>query len=170
MSRRGWACEARIGGRPRRARREGYGCRNSGMIPSEHEQQPKHSHGSAAGCTREWSSSTSAATIRPTRAWRNGRRYGLKIRWAARPVRVRFPPPGLCTGVGRSVSEDQPSGGAEHTKGARESTRAKHEKGQARKRRDRGNEKGDEFRRYPRKRPWRYKGPWPPKSGAKKRR
>ena len=28
------------------------------------------------------------------RAWRNGRRYGLKIRWAEMPVWVRVPPPG----------------------------------------------------------------------------
>lgn len=50
-----------------------------------------------------------------------------------------------------------------HRKGARSSTQGKHEKGQARKNRDRGGEKGDEDRRVPRKRPPGHKGPWPPK-------
>lgn len=50
----------------------------------------------------------------------------------------------------------------EHTKGARPSTQGKHEKGQARKNRDRGGEKGDANRNPPRKRPPDHKGPWPP--------
>lgn len=48
-----------------------------------------------------------------------------------------------------------------HTKGARQSTKAKHEKGQARKGSDRGGEKADPVRRPPRKRPDNWKGPWP---------
>ena len=55
------------------------------------------------------------------------------------------------------------TGGAEHKKGARPSTKAKHQKGQARKARDRGGEKGDSRRRPPRKRPKNWKGKWPPK-------
>jgi RHS repeat-associated protein len=51
----------------------------------------------------------------------------------------------------------------EHTKGKRPSTKGKHEKGQARKDRDRGGEKGDGGRRPPRKPPPDHKGPWPPK-------
>ncbi|MBV8784669.1 MAG: RHS repeat-associated core domain-containing protein, partial [Gammaproteobacteria bacterium] len=51
----------------------------------------------------------------------------------------------------------------EHSSGARPSTEEKHEKGEARKRRDRGGEKGDERRDPPRKRPPDHKGPWPPK-------
>ena len=31
-------------------------------------------------------------TQKPPAEWRNGRRYGLKIRWGATPVRVRLPP------------------------------------------------------------------------------
>ena len=51
---------------------------------------------------------------------------------------------------------------AEHTND-RPSTKDKHEKGKARKRRDRGGEKGDDRRRPPRTRPDGWKGPWPPK-------
>jgi hypothetical protein len=57
--------------------------------------------------------------------------------------------------------------GAEHKKDARPSTREKHDTGQARKKRDAGEEKGDKARRdkgmWPRKRPPGHKGPWPPK-------
>ncbi len=49
-----------------------------------------------------------------------------------------------------------------HRKGARPSTKGKHESGEARARRDRGGEKGDERRRPPRKRPPKHRGPWPP--------
>ncbi len=52
---------------------------------------------------------------------------------------------------------------AEHKSGARKSTKGRHQSGTARKRRDRGGEKGDERRRPPRKRPDDWKGPWPPK-------
>lgn len=52
----------------------------------------------------------------------------------------------------------------EHTKNARPSTKGKHQKGRARNKRDYGNEKGDEDRRGPRKRPPNHKEPWPPKS------
>ncbi len=55
---------------------------------------------------------------------------------------------------------------SEHDKGARPSTEEKHEKGQARKGRDRGGEKADEGRRPPRKRPPEHKGPWPPKPAS----
>jgi RHS repeat-associated protein len=51
-----------------------------------------------------------------------------------------------------------------HTKGTRPSTKQRHEEGEARKRLDRGNEKGDLNRRPPRRRPDDWKGPWPPKS------
>ncbi len=51
---------------------------------------------------------------------------------------------------------------AEHTKGKRTSTRAKHEKGQGRRIKDRGKEKADERRRKHRKRPPGHRGPWPP--------
>lgn len=59
-------------------------------------------------------------------------------------------------------------GGAEHTKNARASTKGKHEAGQARKKQDRGGEKGDRDRRAPRKPPPDHKGPWPPKDDKKK--
>lgn len=52
---------------------------------------------------------------------------------------------------------------SEHTKGARPSTKGKHERGQARKARDRGGEKADQNRRFPNKKPGGWKGPWPPK-------
>jgi RHS repeat-associated protein len=51
---------------------------------------------------------------------------------------------------------------AEHVKGARPSTTARHQKGQGRKAMDRGGEKGDERRRPPRVRPPKHKGKWPP--------
>ena len=51
---------------------------------------------------------------------------------------------------------------AEHEKNARQSTKDKHEKGNKRRKVDRGNEKGDKNRRHPRKRPPKHKGPWPP--------
>jgi len=50
---------------------------------------------------------------------------------------------------------------AEHTKNARPSTVAKHQKGQTRKTIDRGGEKGES--QPPRKRPPNWKGAWPPK-------
>jgi uncharacterized protein RhaS with RHS repeats len=53
----------------------------------------------------------------------------------------------------------------EHTKNKRPSTKEQHEKGQSRKIRDQGGEKGDLCRRPPKNRPPGYppKGPWPPK-------
>ena len=66
-----------------------------------------------------------------------------------------------------STTSPQPE--AAHRKGKRESTREDHEKGAARKKRDRGGEKGDKRREdkgmFPRKRPKGYPktGPWPPK-------
>ena len=45
---------------------------------------------------------------------------------------------------------------AEHVKGKRKSTKAKHEEGSARKKTDAGNEKADEIKRPPT-----WKGPWP---------
>lgn len=60
------------------------------------------------------------------------------------------------------VSPTDSSGGSEHTSGARESTRKKHEEGQARKQKDRGGEKGDKNRRLPRNPPKGWRGPWPP--------
>jgi RHS repeat-associated protein len=50
-----------------------------------------------------------------------------------------------------------------HRKNRRPSTEQKHEEGTARKRIDRGREKGDKRRRPPRKRPPKWKGPWPPR-------
>ncbi len=68
------------------------------------------------------------------------------------------------------MADDELSGGSEHRKGARESTRKKHEKGKRRKKIDHGGERGDEFRRYPRKRPKNYIGKWPPRKGPKRSR
>jgi RHS repeat-associated protein len=55
---------------------------------------------------------------------------------------------------------------ARHKKDARASTEQKHEEGEARKSQDRGGEKGDAVRRPPRKRPYGWKGPWPPAPGV----
>lgn len=77
----------------------------------------------------------------------------------------------VTAGVGHTATEEQdtvhttPTPVDEHKSGARESTREKHEEGQARKDRDRGGEKGDARRRPPRKPPNGWKGPWPPKQG-----
>jgi RHS repeat-associated protein len=49
----------------------------------------------------------------------------------------------------------------EHTSGARPSTQGKHEKGQARKQQDREGSKGQ--KKWPRKPPANWKGPYPPK-------
>jgi hypothetical protein len=51
----------------------------------------------------------------------------------------------------------------EHTKGARGSTKPKHQEGQRRKKQDYGGEKGDDAREWPRRPPPDYKGAWPPK-------
>lgn len=55
----------------------------------------------------------------------------------------------------------------DHRKDARPSTKGKHQKGQARKKKDRGGEKGDARRQqngmYGRKPPPGHKGPWPPR-------
>ena len=53
----------------------------------------------------------------------------------------------------------EPKGG--HTSNARPSTQEKHERGDSRRNRDQGNEKGDDRRPYSnRKRPKGWKGPW----------
>ncbi|MFS2032601.1 Ig-like domain repeat protein [Polaromonas sp. CT11-55] len=57
-----------------------------------------------------------------------------------------------------------PAGGKEHTSGARPSTEGKHQAGQDRKKTDRGGEKGDSTRDYPRRKPDGWKGSWPPKN------
>ena len=59
-------------------------------------------------------------------------------------------------------STNDPAGNAGHDAGARESTRGKHEAGESRRKRDRGGEKGDDQRDYPRRKPAGWKGPWPP--------
>ena len=51
----------------------------------------------------------------------------------------------------------------EHDKNARPSTENQHQKGKARKARDRGGEKGDVRRDPPRKKPNNWNGPWPPR-------
>lgn len=58
---------------------------------------------------------------------------------------------------------DYGTSGKEHTANKRPSTKSKHQEGQARKKQDRGGEKGDTKRRYPNKRPPNWKGTWPPK-------
>ena len=47
---------------------------------------------------RHWQSRTVRLSLRRPGEWRNGRRIGLKIRWAERPVGVRIPPrpPMIC--------------------------------------------------------------------------
>ena len=55
------------------------------------------------------------------------------------------------------------SGGSEHTRNARNSTRNRHEEGNARRSMDREGEKADKRRRPPRRRPRGHKGPWPPR-------
>ena len=54
------------------------------------------------------------------------------------------------------------SGGSENTQSPRNSTKNKHQDGQAQKKKARGGEKGDHKRKAPRKRPKGFKGPWPP--------
>jgi hypothetical protein len=54
------------------------------------------------------------------------------------------------------------AGGKEHRKGARKSTRKKHEDGRAATKKSRAGEKGDTA--PPRRRPQGHKGPWPPKT------
>lgn len=63
--------------------------------------------------------------------------------------------------MGAGNNSDSSEGG--HTKGARPSTKEKHQRGDATRKRNRGGEKGDENRDLPRIRPSGYKGPWPPK-------
>ncbi len=65
--------------------------------------------------------------------------------------------------VGKEIAKKIVDFYEEHTSGARPSTKAKHEKGQSRRARDFGGEKGDKARRYPNKRPEKWRGPWPPK-------
>ena len=55
-----------------------------------------------------------------------------------------------------------PAGGEEHTSGARPSTGDKHDLGKDRKKTDRGGERGDDARDWPRRRPKGWTGPWPP--------
>jgi hypothetical protein len=60
------------------------------------------------------------------------------------------------------VSPTDSAGGAEHNSNARKSTEQQHQQGKARKLRDRGGDKGDDTRGFPRRRPKGYKGPWLP--------
>jgi hypothetical protein len=69
-------------------------------------------------------------------------------------------------GSGRSSVTQWEREAADHRKNRRESNREKHEDGQTRKKRDYGNEKGDDRRRPPRQRPPGHKGPWPPRPSA----
>jgi YD repeat-containing protein len=62
-------------------------------------------------------------------------------------------------GIGEN--EDAPPEG--HRTGARESTREKHQEGDARRKRDHGGEKADPGRRPSRRPPPGHQGPWPPK-------
>ena len=84
----------------------------------------------------------------------NPHRYGPQNRCVAGPG-------GLPDLNAPLFNQDQ-SGRGEHTKNARPSTKGKHEQGTARKKKDRGAEKGDIKRTPPRKRPDKWKGPWPP--------
>ena len=52
-------------------------------------------------------------------------------------------------GVAAFIANGAASFSAEHTKGKRPSTKGKHERGQARKNKDAGNEKGDVRRNNP---------------------
>lgn len=61
-----------------------------------------------------------------------------------------------------NVDPLDPAGNAGHQTGARESTKDQHEAGDARRKRDRGGEKGDDNRCPPRRKPQGWKGPWPP--------
>ncbi len=81
-----------------------------------------------------------------------------------------WPPPADQNGntVANTAENDNPdpldpAGSAGHSSGARPSTQGKHEEGDARRQQDRGGEKGDDRRDYPRRRPDGWKGPWPPK-------
>ncbi len=51
---------------------------------------------------------------------------------------------------------------SEHTKNKRPSTKGKHQKGQKRQKKDQEGYKGYNF--PPRRRPPKWKGPWPPKN------
>ncbi len=71
-------------------------------------------------------------------------------------------------GMYHSKHGGEDGGGLEgHRKGKRESNREKHECGDTRRQRDQGGEKGDKQRQekgqYPRKPPFGWKGPWPPR-------
>ena len=61
----------------------------------------------------------------------------------------------------------QPSGGSEHRKNARPSTREKHEKARGVVAKSRGGEKADGGRDDNRKPPRNWKGPWPPVTGGR---
>ncbi len=67
--------------------------------------------------------------------------------------------------LGDAISNVMQRGG--HHANERESTREPHEKGEARLKRDRGGEKKDSGCRPPRKRPDKWKGPWPARGGEK---
>lgn len=54
------------------------------------------------------------------------------------------------------------AGGQPHTSNARKSTKTKHEAGQASKKMSRGGESGDERREFPRRKPYGWRGGWPP--------
>jgi RHS repeat-associated protein len=65
---------------------------------------------------------------------------------------------------GNPLSYIDPNGlESEHTKGARCSTKGKHQKGRARNAMDKGGEKGDARRFNVGSRPKNWKGPWPPR-------
>ena len=106
------------------------------------------------------------AALNPVGAW-----HGMQKAWnMIHPSAPSAPTATAHPGTPSAPTTTAPPGtqtttqASEHTSGARNSTKGKHETGQARKQQDREGAQGQ--KNPPRKRPDGWKGPWPPKNPA----
>jgi len=106
------------------------------------------------------------AMVAATGAFFSGAWHGMVKAWdMIHPSPPSFPTatahPGTPSAPTATAPPQTTTQAKEHTSGARNSTRGKHEAGQARGARDRGGAKG--LKKGPRVRPDGHKGPWPAK-------
>jgi hypothetical protein len=101
------------------------------------------------------------AALNPVGAWHGMQKFWNWIHPTAPSAPTATAPPAAPSAPTATAPPQTTTQASEHTSGARNSTKGKHEKGQARKQQDREGSKGQ--KKWPRKRPDNWKGPYPPK-------